>query len=376
MARDRGQLVKKGDQKYLLRVYLGRIEGKRRYTSKLFRGTRKDADAALTKWLREMDTDTFIVPQDHKRVSELAWEWLDTKTKKAQATQTHYRMRLLHQIVPFLGGYRVGQLTEACLQDWINLLGRKYSPATITHTRVVLNQMLKLAIRRGYLARNPLMGVEMPKRPVSQVTADDVLTAEQVQKLLQSTQGTRYHALWALLLGTGLRPQEACALQWGDIGEDGSLQLSRVFTTWNCRSTVNVSPVGKTQGSLVPIQLPADTRRILIEHRAWQLRDMLERGYRNPEAWLFTDHRGNHTLIGSLREVWYRSLRDAGLPRIALYNTRHTHATLLLAKGVHLKAIQGRLRHASITTTMDRYARFTPQMDQEAADAFDSIMSG
>ncbi|MGH2403299.1 MAG: site-specific integrase, partial [bacterium] len=50
-----------------------------------------------------------------------------------------------------------------------------------------------------------------------------------------------------------------------------------------------------------------------------------------------------------------RHLAAAGLPEIRFHDLRHTHAGLLVAAGVHPKAIQARLGHASITTTLNTY---------------------
>ncbi len=51
----RGQIIMKAQNKYLLRVYVGRIEGKKKYLSKQITGTKKQAEQELMKWLREMD---------------------------------------------------------------------------------------------------------------------------------------------------------------------------------------------------------------------------------------------------------------------------------------------------------------------------------
>ena len=67
-----------------------------------------------------------------------------------------------------------------------------------------------------------------------------------------------------------------------------------------------------------------------------------------------------------------RRLRD--LPRVRFHDLRHSHATQLLASGVHPKVASERLGHASIGITLDLYSHVTDTMQSEAAVKLDSAM--
>jgi site-specific recombinase XerD len=54
---------------------------------------------------------------------------------------------------------------------------------------------------------------------------------------------------------------------------------------------------------------------------------------------------------------------------------RHTHATLLLETGAKMKAVQERLGHSNITTTLNIYSHSTETMQQEAVDLFMNCFS-
>lgn len=51
---------------------------------------------------------------------------------------------------------------------------------------------------------------------------------------------------------------------------------------------------------------------------------------------------------------------------------RHTHATILLENGANIKAIQDRLGHATLSTTMDVYSHVTKNMKTDVVDIFES----
>ena len=65
-------------------------------------------------------------------------------------------------------------------------------------------------------------------------------------------------------------------------------------------------------------------------------------------------------------------LEDAGIPRIRFYDLRYTHASLLIAEGVHPKRISERLGHASIKLTMDLGHLFDGS-DKESADRMQKL---
>jgi integrase len=60
------------------------------------------------------------------------------------------------------------------------------------------------------------------------------------------------------------------------------------------------------------------------------------------------------------------------IPRIRFHDTPHSHATQLLADGVHPKVAQERLGHSTITTTMDLYSHVTETTQADAAARIDA----
>lgn len=370
-SRERGQLVKKGDQKYLIRIYLGRVNGKRRYASKTVNGSKKEADAALVKWLRELDTETFVEPKRNTTVAQLMDEWLGSKVDVQPETLRNYQFRVEKQINPYIGFLKLSQVSELRLERLFRTLGEQYGRQTLQMTKTVLNMAFRMAIRRRYTQRNPVLNVRLPRQR-SKEEVKQVLSPEETNRVLKAAEGDRWEALWHVLLGTGMRPQEALALRWSDIDGD-KVTIRRVLKDWNSRKRLRWEGEGKTKGSLGTLQLPESVQRALEEHRVSQLKSFMQHGTRPEFDWIFVNTRGDLPLIRSVRRAWKKLLEKAGVEEIRLYDTRHTHATQLLAAGVHPKVIQGRLRHASIQTTLDTYAHLTEAMDVDAASVFDQV---
>ena len=82
---------------------------------------------------------------------------------------------------------------------------------------------------------------------------------------------------------------------------------------------------------------------------------------------------GEPKLPGSLTgEFACLTRRMKDLPPVRFHDLRHSHATQLLADGVHPKIAQERLGHSSITTTMDLYSHVTDTMQADAAARLDA----
>jgi integrase len=52
--------------------------------------------------------------------------------------------------------------------------------------------------------------------------------------------------------------------------------------------------------------------------------------------------------------------RKAGVDGMRFHDLRHTHASLLLGEGVHLKVVSERLGHSGIAITADLYCHVLP----------------
>jgi integrase len=98
---------------------------------------------------------------------------------------------------------------------------------------------------------------------------------------------------------------------------------------------------------------------------------------------LFGDQEGRHlhperftrTFQGDVARC-RKAIGEAALPVIRLHDLRHTHATLLHAKGVPVKVVSERLGHASPTITLQVYAHVMLGNQRDAAELFASLVKG
>ena len=69
-------------------------------------------------------------------------------------------------------------------------------------------------------------------------------------------------------------------------------------------------------------------------------------------------------------------VRRAPVPVARLHDTRHFHATALMAAGVPVTVVSQRLGHASVTMTLDVYGHVMLASDGQAARLIEAMLSG
>lgn len=117
---------------------------------------------------------------------------------------------------------------------------------------------------------------------------------------------------------------------------------------------------------------------ILRNHRRAQSQARLLLGTEwHDNGLVFTNQVGNPVDITKVRRHLAKVLEVAELPKIRLYDLRHTHGSMLMAEGAAIKEISDRLGHANTSMTVNRYLHATPsrtkasvtRLSQALADA-------
>jgi integrase len=374
-----GQIVKRGAEKWLVRVYSGEVAGKRKYVSQTIRGGKKDAQIALRKLLAQKDA-RMLVDSSRQSVGAFLKEWLelDINTRVGKRTARDYRQYTERYLIPALGGYKLAQLTRAHVERMYadmssGAIGtRRLSPRTVRFAHAVLRLALERAVSENKIARNPAIGATLPARNSREMRA---LTPDEARRFLAAAANDSWGAFFTLLLVVGVRPSEAAALKWSDL--DGSqLSVQRALTpgyhsTWSEHKT-------KSKRSKRTVILPAMVQTALQSHKRRQAAERLAAGSAyEKHNFIFANADGSPVHPSGLgKRPFVRILKVAGLPPMRLYDLRHTSASLALSSGEPVKVVSERLGHSSVTLTLDTYSHVTPGMQIEAAERMQRPLAG
>jgi integrase len=366
VSRQRGQMVQKGPNKWLLRAPLGLNEdGKRIYDSEVFEGTPTQAQARLGVMLADRDTNSFVKPNDHT-VATLWPLYLKEKRNLSANSRAQYQMRADMDILPKLGKVKLSDLDPTMVSSWVSWMEeeRQVSVRTIRYSFSLLHALFEQALTWNLVKRNPVRA-QLPKKVH---TEQQVLSPDHTTALLDNARSTKdpLFPLWSLLIHSGLRPQEALALTWADF--DGRrVTVCRALVKAK-RGGKHVYEVGtpKTKSGRRVVSVAKECAAALREHQV---------SSKAIGGLIFQTASGSHLDIANVRKAWLRACKRAGVPQVRLYDTRHTSATLLLLAGVPLKIVSERLGHASINHTADIYSHVSPEMDEGAGDTLGSVLT-
>jgi integrase len=336
-------------------------------------GKKSDADKALTMLLRQKD-EHLLVTRTRETLDAWIEQWLSVHSASAGArTRFGYKMIFKRYLPAELRCKRLTTITVNDVQRLVNsLVSRGLSPRTVRSAHGALRTCLNKARRLGKISVNVCELVDLPKPNHREMMT---FTAEQAQRFLDGAEVTKspYYPFFVLMLHTGMRPGELAGLKWSDW--DGT--TLRVQRSLQEQGSGKRRQLGDTKtGKPKVLPLGPRARDALLQQRRTQVAQrLLLGGAYHDDDYVFANEIGKPIEFSNIRERYFKPLLVAlDLPRIRMYDLRHTCASLLLAAGESVKVVSERLGHANASMTLNVYAHVLPGFQQAASDRLDSLL--
>jgi integrase len=227
--------------------------------------------------------------------------------------------------------------------------------ASVNRALEMLRNMLCIAVRRGWMARNPFQtGHRALISAADEVTRRRLLTFDEEARLLASCTGKREHlrAIIICALDTAMRAGEIFKLKVQDVQSDSAGRRRIVVQQMNTKTL---------QARNVPI-----SSRLQAE-----LNRLLEVKLSQPDALLFGVTTAKRSFIAARDEAGIEGLRFHDLRRTAATRL-HRGVPALGIQGMPIGEISRLLGHNSIKTTY-RYIGTDEDTTDRAASLFDRI---
>ena len=267
------------------------VDGKRH---SLFAKSQKEARKMLTEVMSTIDNGEYL-----EETEMSVAQWMQTWTRDFLGsvkigTKEGYEAVVKNHIIPCLGSIRMKDLQLLTVQRFVNRLSEKgMNPKTVKNVHGILHRGLQMAVRIGYLKKNPSDGIILPRIEQEEVHP---LDKPELSKLLKSIQGHEYEALINTAIFTGMRSGELLGLTWDCVDFDHhALYINKQLQkTDKVGGEYVLVPTKNSRSRVVTVadsvmQILKEEKR-LQEHR----KESADAAWSNPWNLVFTNEFGGH----------------------------------------------------------------------------------
>jgi integrase/recombinase XerD len=191
------------------------------------------------------------------------------------------------------------------------------------------------------------IGLMVALRPRGEHKLPNVLSTEDVKRILQSFDNEKHRTIFYLIYSGGLRISEAVNMKLNDIDSK--------------RHMIRIRDAKGGKDREVPL-----SKTLLEQLRTYYMR------YK-PKVWLFEGQLGGQYTTRSIQALFRQAMERTGIRKKATVHTlRHSYATHLLENGTDLRIIQELLGHKSSKTT-EIYTHVSKRVKQNVPNPLDQL---
>jgi len=274
-----------------------------------------------------------------------------SKTKWKQSTLARYSIMCKSYIVPY---FKEIELTNENINNFIEdklknggLRGKPLSPKTVNDMASLL-----LQIARSYWGFN--LDIEKPSCKQNEI---NIFTETEYNKLKAYLSiGTDNKKLGIIIVMlTGIRIGELCALQWRNIDlENGCILINKTMQRIKLPNNA-----GKSKTKII-IDTPKSNASIRTIPIPSILLDKLREFKTHEDAYILTNTK-KYIEPRTYQRHFKNYLAACGIKENKFHTLRHTFATMAITREVDIKTVSVLLGHTDVGFTMKRYVH--PNME-------------
>jgi integrase len=376
---------------------------RRRVTKTVYVNGKRQAQQELAKLLTELGVRPKRGGTRAKTVGDACTAWLTVfdalvaAGKKSPASGLRFREVIESYIVPTVGDISLRDLTTEHINAlYLHLLTqgkplrgieprkhgkvnppRPLAAATVQKTHVSLSRALDHAISLDWLDANPATKAVRPQ-PDTEDRTISAPSPEDVQRLLAraKNEDPEWYCYLRVASSVGNRRGEAAALRWSAVDMTrGTVTLASVVSVGTAGLVVLKRT--KTKRGVRQVSVDPVTLDLLREQHKRQDERALECGtHLVDDPFVFSaDVRGAVPCDPRTMTRRFNRLRNRMKLNVRLHDLRHHVATQLLAAGVDVVTVAGRLGQDP-AVTLRTYSHFVPARDKAAAELMGELLDG
>ncbi len=263
-----------------------------------------------------------------------------------------YQGNLDRTIYPALGAFKLPDITSAQISALLlDIQASGKAHATVIKAYTILHSLFKMAYLGDMIPKNPMDKVERPKPRKDEIQAAEpqAYTAAEIKQLFDvlDTEPLKWRALVQLLIDTGIRRGECCALRWENIDfSSGAVAISGNLCYTPAKGIYLDTP---KNGHRRTVYVGTETLSLLRQLRT-------EQAAKAFSAYVFTQEGSPEPMHpqSPTRHLKKLSAR-CGLTDLHPHKLRHTFASVAITNGADVASVSEALGHADKSTTLRMY---------------------
>lgn len=353
---------------------------------------RSQYDARLTQQIA-----AFKVIRSKRTVGDLCAEFervvlgkpMRSGTRRGYAT-TLTRIRTMDNGV--LISSQLDDISRYDIASWLAKLESAYSHGVCSNTLSMLRRIFAAGVEWEWMTTNPSSQSQTVR--LSKVTASHrvkFLTQDDVHKLMDACETDTQRRLYAIAIAGGFRIGEMLAMRERNIDWErsrysicphtgsysGSTDISGPKSECSVANVELGTPFGEILKSLrqqvahvaaLRLRMPDYPQTLTMRVEGRNGDDAPWEDIENDFLWV-SERTGHPCCPQSVNRHLKKAIIKAGLDKkLSFHALRHTTATLMLAQGEGVKAVQRHMRHATASETLDTYGHFVDDAAGEAVN--------
>lgn len=262
------------------------------------------------------------------------------------------------------------------IQEYYNILfSDGLSANSVIHHHAIIRKALDYAYKMDIIPNNPADKVQRPKK---EQYIGSFYNENELNELFEKSKDDPLNLIIRMASYYGLRRSEILGLKWDAFDFDNkTITIKHTVTIGRIDGKRQIYSKDRTKNKSSYRTLPLidDIADRLLEFKGQQeyFKKAFGKSYYNKDKeYVFVKPDGKLTRPDYVSEHFKNLLKNLGLRHIRFHDLRHSCASLLLAKGIPMKAIQEWLGHSNFSTTANIYAHLDSNSKQLSAQAITS----
>lgn len=301
-------------------------------------------------------------------------EWLKIVKKTIEpSTYNSYEQIVNDRITKYFTKNKIKlvDIQAIDIQEYYNtLFNDGLSANSVIHHHAIIRKALDYAYKMDIIPNNPADKVQRPKK---EQYIGSFYNENELNELFEKSKDDPLNLMIRVASYYGLRRSEVLGLKWDAFDFDTkTITIKHTVTIGKIDGKRQVYSKDRTKNKSSYRTLPliddiADRLLEFKEQQEYFKKAFGKSYYKKDKDYVFVKPDGKLVRPDYVSEHFKILLNKLGLRHIRFHDLRHSCASLLLAKGIPMKAIQEWLGHSNFSTTANIYAHLDSNSKQLSA---------